>query len=304
MTLSKYKIKSTATLLLFSFLLISCGKYVFNEQDRSIQNDINVSAIINGNIVSADNILSKSVVAIMNNSNFFVFQESVPAWQTICTGTVLNKNMILTAAHCLHDFVGNERNVKALAVNFSLNKLDKDGIKTSKLDKLTSRKVKKIYANREWKKTEDRQNDIGIILLEDEIPRVAMPVKILPPHLIQNKNNGQHVFTLFGFGYTSQKIEGLSGMFSNKVTISPNELRTIKTNGRFDLDLITMSPGACHGDSGGPAFIKVNDVDYQAGITSGASQKSKSCYDDAVFVDVSTHKDFLEEAIDALTRDI
>src|SRR6218665_1557367 len=96
-------------LLLSLFIFVSCLKDPQSETELEIKK----SSIIGGSVVLPEDALSKSVVGIVVNSRGL--------WNTSCTGVVLNRKFILTAAHCL-EWIKPEN----LLISFSLKSIARE----------------------------------------------------------------------------------------------------------------------------------------------------------------------------------
>jgi secreted trypsin-like serine protease len=63
------------------------------------------------------------------------------------------------------------------------------------------------------------------------------------------------------------------------------------------------SKGACHGDSGGPAYLKIADGSLlQVGVTSRGTDKLGNCNKQAIYTDVVGHFDWIEATVTALLK--
>lgn len=253
-------------------------------------NDSN-SFIINGTPVSADHQLAKSVVAIYRN--FSLGDDKV--WIYSCTGTVLNRTQILTAAHCL--FAISEVppiaiDKEDLLVSFSVDTtpLSKQVPLETRLTlqdlekKFVTRKIEKIKAvNGSWHA--GAQGDVGVITLNQDAPVSALPVKFLTAKQVQQL---PPTFDVQLMGY---------GVFSENPSIESEVLRTTMVQARVENSLLitdqTKGSGACIGDSGGPAFLELDNTYYQVGITHGPRSNDYVCNEEGEFLNPTYVQDFI-----------
>lgn len=161
--------------------------------------------------------------------------------------------MILTAKHCLID-----KKIEEFSVFF--------GDDTNKLDHGLIREVKAMEVRRpvDWEMTFP-SFDVAWIELKEEAPENFKPLPILstkeellplPIHLAGHGNSSP----------TNGSIE------AGKKFITTTNLKTYYDNARFFHILLfegQEGQGACHGDSGGPAYIKTDSGWAIIGVTNG-----------------------------------
>ncbi len=224
--------------------LAACQKPAELNQQVTTEQDEN-SYIIGGQLVSSSDVLSKSTVQIVERFS-----------GTICTGVIIEKNVVLTAAHCMVD------NPEQNLVVFFGNKL------VTSLRTLTTkntRTIAKASVSNIWPTVPEEQilerGDIAVLKLSSNIPIGYLTVSLLPNGT--KLQNGLAV-TLAGYGITNgvtnQDTTGLRkvGMKLANGSLSPSEIVFDQRDGK----------GACHGDSGGPAYATINNKLYVIGITS------------------------------------
>ena len=63
----------------------------------------------------------------------------------------------------------------------------------------------------------------------------------------------------------------------------------------------TQGKGACHGDSGGPAFVVSGGQYYLFGVTSrGPSNQPDNCASAGIYTNILAHLDFIQSASEQL----
>ena len=277
-------------LFMLAVLVFSCSEKTQNKYSATTQQ----SSIINGIPVTADNVTAKSVVGLLMK---YDLDPRGGTWLQGCTGSVLNSKFILTAAHCVKNLTADE-----VLVHFSLKTVTYEQQKNflTRVDAekyLVTRKVKSLRVHPDYNET--GSYDLAIILLEDSIPADAIPVKLLPPEFIntaleQTTFEGQNLpVTLIGFGVIKEQPVTETDIL-RQTTVTSHFLN------RFVVTDQTKGSGGCNGDSGGPAFLTVNNTVYQVGVTHGPHGSSKTCHEEGEWYNPSFDKGFLKNAQEEL----
>jgi hypothetical protein len=149
-------------------------------------------------------------------------------------------------------------------------------------------------------------NDIAVLILERDVTKEELnngqPYKIADVDVIEQRN-GQ-VVNLVGFGSTT----GMMGMahdgFKRRLALPLTPLEYSETfandnginNGlEFVAGKLGMNADSCWGDSGGPAYVKVNNQKFLVGcIVRGIKLR---CGDGSIEVRTAKYKDFIEKAL-------
>lgn len=260
--------KSAITLVLsvgLSIALFSCGSA------SDIPSDLK---IVGGTLVSdsSKDPARVSTVALTNDSGF-------ARGKSFCTSVLIEKDILLTAAHCVTEENGSTTTAKMLAVFSTVVGTSKDDV----------RNVEKIVANPDYqyKLLEDGidpeknpMNDIAVIKLESEAPSTHTPVKLVS----SSENYAEHqTIVLAGYGVTETRSIGNTGTLREvKATIENDHTKgnvlivkgpelgstAIVTNEDGTTVKQPANGGACAGDSGGPAYFKNGKGWFVAGVTS------------------------------------
>lgn len=214
--------------------------------------------------------------------------------KSFCTGTIISERVIVTAAHCLQAFDPATRSKKPgimlpeekdFIVHFD-TKVNKDG---------TFIRAEKVIPHPDWSPmatlnpfTDVAPNDIGIIVLSEDIPEKAKPVAIADLDLDLTSFKKAY---LAGFGVSFNRNLNNTGVLRQVATSMGNSAPKLKKFGVGQL-----GKGACAGDSGGPAFIKNNDAFELVGATSTGIEILGTCIGVANnYTDVRYYKDWIEQ---------
>lgn len=276
-----------------SFILLTSLFLAFSCTENKTQNfsGSDQSQIINGEPVASTHALAPSVVGLMVK---YTSANLDGVWVQWCTGSVLSKKLILTAAHCVKDLENSN-----IAINFSVNTMTWDqqtnpDTRIVDIEKhFVIRKVKgymlhSLYDG--W-----GTHDLAVIALVDEVPATAKPVTLLPQSYVNKEAN-------------ETKFEGQSkpvllmgfGLINEETQADTDVLRSTVVNAEFIKNFVvtdqTHGSGGCNGDSGGPAFLNLDGVYYQVGVTHGPHGNSMTCHEQGEWVNPALDTDFLAEA--------
>lgn len=263
-----------------------------------------LDSIVGGEAATAQDAFTKSTVAVID-----MFQGGT------CTGTLLAKDIVVTAAHCV------QSGEAFLQVGFGLD-LDKaTTVKTEKsqfherftqamtelediLQKIvdatvpgTERQQKIFAALDEYK----NWGDVALLKLKEPAPAGYEPAEILEDgRYVQNGST----ILLAGYGitkpYSEQKPDDKEANILRKVEIKVHNAVFSETEVSFDQ---TEGKGACHGDSGGPAYVKVGDKLKLFGVTSrGLSDPDDSCRKYSGYTYLPAHTKWMADTLAAWAK--
>ena len=189
-----------------------------------------------------------------------------------CTGTLISDTYVLTAAHCLADLSSSEKSSLVIGVG-----------------KDESTALKNTYSVAQYWYHENYNsykttNDVGLLKLASPVPEsVAKRILPLPPELaVTQADLDKGVKTVFsGYGYNEKWVYGTKLKLELPVShyCGGFNAPADSTSGCYISELRSSIPygsiyyvqddgGPCSGDSGGPAFITIDGVEYVWGITS------------------------------------
>lgn len=247
------------------------------------------SSIINGEIVAADHELGHSTVGLILKIK--------GTWYQACTGSIIAPNMIMTAAHCV-GYVNAKRD--NIVINFSLNTVANEVQADPDADHIED--VRAVFNTIDVvdivtheKYTSGVDYDIAIIRLKQNIPATHKVAEFLPLNFVDVAAQKLTIdgetkdVTLLGFGLINEET-GESSSVLRKTTVPARfEGITLVTDQ-------THGTGACNGDSGGPAFVQIDQKNYLVGVTHGPYLDYVTCHEFGVYLNPNLFLDFIEAA--------
>lgn len=224
--------------------------------------------IVHGANLKANNPLAKSVVALVSKND---------EGEALCTGTILNDQTILTAAHCVED------NPVQIFVVFGPK------IKSVKKDHL--RAVDNFMQEPRWKSSHGAFGDLAIIHFNGGLPKGYEPVVLADKSL---KLSADQQVVMVGYGVSNATEQSGSGTLrETKTTVIGNANHDqIATDGRIS--------SVCFGDSGGPAFVEQNGQMVQWGVAH--SVINRQCDQTSVHTSVMNNLNWIESEMKKLSK--
>lgn len=207
----------------FFFLVLSLsGLWGCSENSQSSIADLEDSQeIIGGRVVSVKDRLAYSTVFLLNLES-----------NTVCTGSLISSDVVLTAAHCV------PQNKNDLEVYFARNPL-------SSQSEALGHGLKEIHVHPQFSLDNFRQSiDLALLVLKERAPTRYRPVSLAPKGTY---SVGRRVW-LAGYGRNSVLREsGVGRLRKVRVPISfiDEHFFEVKQD---------EGKGICDGDSGGPVF--------------------------------------------------
>ncbi|KHD88724.1 MAG: hypothetical protein OM95_07980 [Bdellovibrio sp. ArHS] len=238
-------------------------------------------AIFNGEQVIESSVLAKNTVLIVAT----YYDVSGKQGAAGCTGIVVTKRHILTAAHCIYKNNSEMRSV----THYVIQKADLAG--ATRGDYIYAPKYR-IHESYDGRSGSHVKNDIAVLLLDREL-KGALPAKLavdnsefLPLKEVYVAGHGRHNENLLDHKLRVTQLTLAEIELSKEVWLKPSKGCPLQ------------------GDSGGPAFILGNDgtplVIGVASTLSGESSVLGPCREYARYSLVSEYQDFIREALKEL----
>lgn len=238
------------------------------------------SDIIGGDSVRQTDPVQNSIAAL--------YQQTSPTMGALCTASILAQDIAITAAHCVSG--GSQQIV--LIFGTHIHGSDHSGNSTNQ------RKVSKVLVNSAYAKHAGRgmdQGDIALVRFEGGLPSGYYAIEPMTSDHVLKK--GLKV-TLAGYGISNALTHKGAGVL-RKTRVSILDPRPGSTEMILDQ---THGKGACHGDSGGPAFVKADGRLLLAGVTNRGypDRAPDNCASDVVYTKVSAYLSWIERGIQEL----
>ncbi len=238
------------------------------------------SSIIGGVPVKSDESIAKTTVALVG----VVKGEDGKEGQFICTGSLLADNVVLTAGHCLPEG-------GALYVVFATD--------LSQLKRENIRPVDKMMLHPQYGTENDKGEDaydIALVRFSGAKADGYETAQILKDDSVLKKGTS---VTLAGYGLT----DGVNKTSDDR--LRKVDVKVYQNFGQTEMILDqSHGKGACHGDSGGPAFLNVGGVPYVWGVTSRGAGKegADDCSLVSVYTRVQAHDKFIQDSLVELSK--
>jgi len=227
--------------------------------------------IVGGEEVTTQDVVTRSTVALVNTRG-----------KAFCTGSLITRIHVLTAAHCLVNY--RERGLfvafgpKATRGNFAIERLRLANFYKTHED----------FSPQAMRSLSDPTPpaDIALVQLSEPAPSAYQPASLLSA---RSQLRAGEPLVLAGFGITHYESRDAGTL--RKVT---TKFRTLLRSKKELMYGTTPGKSACKGDSGGPAFVKRGSRLALIGVT---SRGPRVCDAVGIYTDARVYRDWLVTAI-------
>ncbi|MFN3453556.1 MAG: S1 family peptidase [Pseudobdellovibrio sp.] len=300
-TLSTTKMGLSLCALIAASVFSSCSPSKQSNNSYVTENTQNQSAIVGGELSTSEFQKEHGIVQLIMISK--------SGSESLCTGSLIEKDMVITAAHCVADpFIAN------VVVVF---KTDNKNLTDADIAFVKIAAVHEDFSNEEILNAGGTYNDIALLKLEKAAP-ANFKVARLPKkdEVIELAVNSK--LTLSGYGNTNAIIrkEVINPITSRPMIISVPSVGsgTLRQVAGINVTAITADAkeisldqselkGACHGDSGGPALLTQTDGSIiLVGVTSRGTEELGNCNVGSIYTGVMGHLDWITEMSSQLNK--
>jgi hypothetical protein len=239
-------------------------------------------AIVNGVATTPSNPLNKHLVMVLSKFETSSNQDS-EASSTLCTGTLVGPNTILTAAHCF------PKNTVATQIVASINLFCSSGFSKQLVYPANQIKIHPLFQHKDTPSTTSPDYDIAIVQFDGILPSHYEPLKLHKLDIRTEMQSPTSGLIMTGYGRTNTSDDSLPELrFVNKGW-DRLILERDSTNLIDRLNLISInqsdSRGGCSGDSGGPLLIADQGSYKVVGVASyiESAVESKLCEQGLIF---------------------
>lgn len=309
--------RSRSLLVVSAFAALAVG--CTNNTSSNSVDTINGTAIIGGTDVAEGSTLHKSIVGIYNTKE-----------GALCTGSLLENNVVLTAAHC----IGSNDQDHVIIFASDLAEVFKSKDRSVILKKV--RRAVKTSVNPVWgKRSENVEGaawgDTALIRFQGDVPAGFVPATLLADNSVLTEGL---TITVAGYGVNSDILtpinkadypdfkerEAKGELFCETSRDGKTETcykEELSGEGRLRTTELTVAgdyneteivfdqrhgQASCEGDSGGPAYVKAANGQYQLfGVT---SRGTRGCNGYVLYSDITTAglQEWLKKALVDVTK--
>jgi hypothetical protein len=228
--------------------------------------DLN-AGIIGGTDATGSEDFSKTVVLL--------YDKAVGA---ICTASIISDKLLLTAAHCVSS------SPTSLYVVFGTNVESTDII----VRRVVTTATTPVWAARQGQDL--NTGDMAMVGFVGGLPDGYKPAELLSDASVLKDGDA---VTLAGYGTS----DGVAGTGAGKLRFVDTTIQTAAYSESEILMEQSKGHGACHGDSGGPAYVNVNGKRLLIGVTSrGVNDPDNHCGVSSAYTSIAYYADWVKKS--------
>jgi len=248
-------------------ILSACGT------QKNIDSQIHAQGtegILNGDQVTGSEGFVKHVVGLGMSDSRGTLQG------IFCTGVLISSNLVLTAAHCISE------GLEGAVIVFEHNLMSAKILRAAVIEGGLMHPKYGLPSSGD-------QYDLAVVKFRGSAPQGYSPARITSTPSSLKKGGS---VLLSGWGWVDAATRR-SPTALRKVTVPVVQVTST------EITLDQSQGGACHGDSGGPAFIRVQGEDILVGITSradGGPEAGVTCAERSIYTQVGPFSAWIESA--------
>jgi V8-like Glu-specific endopeptidase len=193
----------------------------------------------------------------------------------LCTGSVIAPTVVLTAAHCVSTFETGKGATFTVLTSANVNRGGGQQLA-----------VRTVHANPRWSMHNlEGGHDQGIVILSEPTSLPALPFN---RQALDSTAVGRPL-RLVGYGHNISDSARQSG-----AGVKREVLTVLRSVAPMLIGVGDSRHGTCNGDSGGPAFMKIDGVETIVGVTSYGNE---DCSDGGFDARVDTDLAFIDSYV-------
>ncbi|XGC79746.1 trypsin-like serine protease [Bdellovibrio bacteriovorus] len=263
--------KKLSVLLIATAMLTACSEQTASQVELSGDQ----AGVIGGDLVASGSKIAVSTVGLYDSGS-----------GSLCTGTLIGQNLVLTAAHCITP------NSNKLIVYFGKDL--KNNPDSSLIRKSDDAIVHEKYNPERGEDT----YDIALVSFEGTTPAGFAPAPLLSNFSQVEKGTKVHVAG-FGLNWAWGVKKGAGVLRTTELKVK----RSLYGSTEIMLDQ-SLRKGICSGDSGGPAYLEVNGKLHLLGVASRGDSLpiplTPDCFILSIFTRVDAHAAWISKTAELL----
>lgn len=251
--------------------------------------------VIGGKLLKPEGRIAQSVVALLSGND----QEEL----SLCTGTLIAPNVVLTAAHCV---MNKENRMLTDGVVLFTNDFMCDVIQ--KKDKSRARRFEEVIVHPDYDNNHPALgNDLAMIRFEQSAPQGFVIMPLAEKYVELTKDRPVY---LAGYGKTTEyEIDDESKPMLRLANVRPSArierfgIENSKTSSQLAFDQ-SQGESVCAGDSGGPALVMEGGGLQVIGVASivynQKEDRTRACQDIVIHTSISYYQPWIKKTLKSL----